>query len=351
MRSDSRKIAAGLIRYGLPGGVQDPVLWIEACRRCCARRGEFNVRDARDIYVRLAGIRDWPGQAWRGIKRGLRAASQTILPYLTTIVVLEGPAFVQAVGNIMSREQVDEEAKKKIVDRVKTMATTDAVRWIADQAGASKKDTNKLLEEIERSKMARVRTAVLSVDELESYYTGTELPLYCSKCQHSDYTPTGKIGCTIADDPTVREFLDRFQTDDLMFPDEKCPGFNEEAPINTSETDLAAGGVERVLGIRRPRVADTSSASMIKEVPLEPVPDFDRIPSSSSVHRDLAHLEDDPLFDLLSQAVDEFLKNPTGENGGTYREIIQGIIRQLRKRDRSSIAQDKDYYRTEWADG
>lgn len=331
----NKAVAAGLLAYGLPERVNDPVRWIVASRRALVRS-----ESPFSVYTRLAGITDIPGQIYQGITKRLRAAVQTLIPHITTLALLEGPAFYQTVDSVLTGSQVDEEVRKKINNRISTMATTEAVKWIASQAGASSRDADRILHTIQAPKQG-----MLSVEELASYYTGHDLPDYCVKCRNSDYTKRGEIGCTVQDDPIVKDFLDRLQTEDFIFKGEKCPRFEIEEAINTPETDLNAGGVEKI--ISGWKIADTTSASMVKEVPLEPVSDFETEPDEmKNYERERTNNMD--LYDQLEKAIERLLKNPTGENGGTYREIIRGILRDIRRKDHSTSGPVKDYSPRDW---
>jgi len=346
-----KKLAISLASYGLPDDVGDPAVWVQACRRARRIDGTIDYREARRHYRKLGGIADAAGRAWRGIKSGFRAAAASLIPYLASLAVMEGPAFIRAVTAILQRAEVNSEDAQKLKDRLKTMVMADAIRYITTVAGADPRVVNQALRSIPPpgSGGPEPKIGVLSVDELDVYYTGDELPGYCPRCRNSDYTSTGKVGCTLADDPTVREFLDRLQSNQLVFPGEKCPRFEQETAINTPEMDLDAGGAESVLKVQG--VAGVAGA-MIKEVPSDPTRDFDDPDSSEvperEVYQDMTRTDQDGLMDLVEDALADFVQHPTGQNAVADLEIVRGALRQLKRRRGTSMAETKDYNRLDW---
>ena len=350
MSTSVEKLAISLASYGLPDDIGDPALWVRACRRSRRFDGSVDYREARALYRKSAGIADAAGRAWRGIKGGVRAAAKSLVPYLASLAVMEGPAFIRAATAILQRSQVDPQDAQKLKDRLKTMVTTDAIRYITSAAGADPRVVNQALRNMPQpGQGAEPKIGVLSVDELDAYYTGDDLPPYCLQCRNSDYTSTGKVGCTLADDPTVREFLDRLQRHNLMFPDEKCPRFEQETAINTPEMDLDAGGAESVLKVQG--VAGVAGA-MVKEVPSDPTRDFDDPDSPEvserEVFQDMTRTDQDGLMDLVEDALSDFAQHPTGQNAVADLEIVRGALRQLKRQRGTSMAETKDYNRLDW---
>jgi hypothetical protein len=338
----NKVIAHGILAYGLPEGIDDLARWVEACRCHYSMTGEHDVDGARELYVKRGGIGDMAGRAWGGVKGAFQYAAKSILPYLTTLAVLESENFLQAVSSILAGQKVDPEVSKALVDRLKTMAVTDGVRYIGQMAGANPRDVDKVL----RSTGGMPHMGALAVDELDSYYTGQELPMYCSKCRNSDYTPTGKVGCTIQDDPTVREFLERYQKRDLIFKDEKCPGYELEVAINTPDQDLDAGGAESVLKVHG---VNRTNAAMMKEVPLEPIEQGqDPLLNEKSLYEQISRSDTGDSLALLENAITDFLGHPSGVKGGAALEIIRGVSNELKRKNRAAVGETKDYYRLDW---
>jgi len=334
----SRMLAHGILAYGLPEGVDDLPRWVEACRCHYSMTGEHDIDGARELYVKRGGIGDWAGRAWGGIKGAVQYAAKSILPYLTTLAVLESKNFLQAVSSILAGQKVDPEVSKALIDRLKTMAVTDGVRYIGQVAGANPRDVERALRE------GMPRVGSLTVDELDSYYTGQELPDYCSKCRNSDYTPSGKAGCTIQDDATVREFLERYQKRDLIFKDEKCPGYELEVAINTPDMDLDAGGAESVL---RVHAVNRTNGAMMKEVPMEPVGQ-DPLLNEKSIYDQVSRSDTGDLLAVLETAITDFLGHPSGVQGGAALEIIRGVSNEIKRKNRAAVGESKDYYRLDW---
>jgi len=181
--------------------------------------------------------------------------------------------------------------------------------------------------------------AMLIVDELDQYYTGSELPSYCSNCKNADYAPSGKIGCLSADDADVRDFLNRFQENDLLFEDERCPGFEV---LGTDQAVMMSQGVRDM------------EAALIKEVPAEPLPEIDPqgdVQARAEILqiRQISQMDEEGYLDLLEDAVGELFAQTQSEDADVLREVIGGCIRELQKlMGHAEETQIRDYTLPEW---
>lgn len=277
-------------------------------------------------YLVEAGFMDF----LRSAGEGLKSFGLSLLPYLARMVTMNSNEIIQVTNKLMNKEEIDPEFKKQLINKVSGMAVGDAVQYLTQVATQSQRGSQYVYQQEQglprrKTRRASLKCAVLSAEELDSYYTGEELPLYCSNCKNGDYASSGKVGCTIADDPNVREFLDRFQKEEFTSKGEKCPGFSSEEQTDSKET-LFPTEASKILF----KFSDEVRGDMVKEVPMQPVSELEE---SDDV---------DPLS-MLQEAIDKLVQDPTSEMAQYYKEVIEGIILDMKKEDSTSIGQDLDY--------
>lgn len=337
---DRRILVVGLARYGLPEGVSNPGLWVEASRRVHERVGHPLPELSALTYVRLGGqmamtppSQEDEAQADPGffarMKSSLKGFGRRILPYIASMATMTSSELTEMLRHTLKNEPIPPETKEKFVNKIINLGTANAITVLTDMATSEAGPPSRRYQ----PRRASVVEADVAVDDLEAYYTGEDLPFYCSSCRHGDFTDTGKVGCTISDDPEVREFLIRFQKPDelLITKDEKCPKLSYINPIQTQDT---------ILGF----LVEESTASIVKEVPMEAVPDESERPTDSELHEYRRLSQESNLINILEEAVEDFLENPDSEGAQEVLDIIRGSIKAISKEDsRAQEAMYKDY--------
>lgn len=259
----------------------------------------------------------------------------SLLPYLARMVTMHSQEITTITQSLLNKQPLDPEFKKKMVDKISGMAVGDAVQYLTTvatqaggQSGGYRREPQYTQRQPRRPRRASLKCATLSAAELDAYYVGDELPSYCVSCGNSDYAPSGKVGCTIVDDPMAREFLDRFQRDEMKTPDEKCPVFTSAEPAGSDSTLFPKESSSILF-----KSSGEVRGDMIKEVPMESVEDSEKETEVG---------DSDPLS-LLEMAFTSLMEDPQGEDSGILKEVVRGAIRELKKGDSVSHDQDKDY--------